>query len=92
MVVYTASEGQNNIVYKVSDMSSISFGTRQTLLAQRVNNATSTKQSFTDDIVILASTGKTAKGVLLKLRLQDDQHDKTTERPINKYSGRLRCQ
>ena len=75
MVVYTASEGQNNIVYKVSDLSSISFGPRRILLAQRVNNATSTKQSSTDDIVILASTGKTAKGVRLKLRSQGDQHE-----------------
>ncbi|MCK5462682.1 MAG: hypothetical protein KAI95_06685, partial [Bacteroidales bacterium] len=61
--------------YKVSDLSSISFGPRRILLAQRVNNATSTKQSFTDDIVILASTGKTAKGVRLKLRSQGDQHE-----------------
>lgn len=72
MVVYTASEGQNNIVYKVSDLSSISFGPRRMLLAQRVNNITSTKQGFTDEIVILASTEKIAKGVRLKLRSQGD--------------------
>lgn len=75
MVVYTAREGQNNIVYKVSNLSSISFGHRRILLTQRVNNATSTKQSFNDDIVILASTRKTAKGVRLKLQSRGNQHE-----------------
>ena len=63
-VIYTASEGNNNIVYKESSTSNISFGSQMTLISGSNNNVTSSKQNFTDEIVILASNGSTTKSVL----------------------------
>jgi hypothetical protein len=54
-VTYTADTGGNNIVTKTSPMSSISFGSAQTLGSGAFNNATSTKQNVSTDIVILWS-------------------------------------
>src|SRR3990172_940572 len=68
IVEYTADRGGNDIVYKESGLSSIAFGARQTLLVGSFNNASSTKQNFTSELVILASsypTVATATGVLL---------------------------
>ena len=63
-IVYTSSEGFNNIVYKESPISSIAFGPQQTLITGGVNNATSTKQNWTNEVVILASNGSnSAPGV-----------------------------
>jgi hypothetical protein len=63
-VIYTASEGNNNIVYKESSTSSISFGSQMTLISGSNNNVTSTKQNFTNEVVILASNGSTTASVL----------------------------
>ena len=63
-VIYTTSEGGGDIVYKESPVSSISFGSRQTLMAGPLNNATSTKQNWTDSLVVLAANGD-AHGVLI---------------------------
>ena len=63
-IVYTSSEGNNNIIYKQSALSPISFGSRQTLITGGINDATSTKQNYTDSVVILGSNGSIAKGVL----------------------------
>src|SRR3990172_11510675 len=68
IVAYTADTGGNDIVYKESALSSIAFGARQTLLVGSFNNASSTKQNFTSELVILASSYPsvaTATGVLL---------------------------
>ena len=51
-VIYTGS----GIVYKESPVSSISFGSAQTLISGSVNNATSTKQNWTNSLVVLAAT------------------------------------
>jgi len=64
MVVYTSSEGYNNIVYKETSTSTISFGSRQTLMSGSFNNATSTKQNYNGEIVILAASSTHAAGVL----------------------------
>ncbi|WP_299761769.1 LamG-like jellyroll fold domain-containing protein [uncultured Pontibacter sp.] len=64
-VVYTSSDSGGNILYRESSMSSISFGSQMTLISgSSYNNATSTKDNFTDDIVILASSSSEAAGVL----------------------------
>ena len=63
-VVYTATEGNNSIVYKQSPTAAISFGSRTTLITGKSNNVTSTKQNFTDQVVILASDGTNAEGIL----------------------------
>jgi hypothetical protein len=59
-IVYTASEGFNNIVYKDSALSSISFGPRQTMMAASFNDVTSTKQNWTDSLVVVASNSVNA--------------------------------
>ena len=63
LYVYTSAEGYNNTVYRTSSTSSISFGARQTLITGGVNDTTSTKQNYTNDIVILASSATNAQGV-----------------------------
>jgi len=54
-VIYTTAEGGGDIVYKESLISSISFGSRQTLMTSGLNNPTSTKQNWTSSLVVLAS-------------------------------------
>ncbi|MBN2308626.1 MAG: T9SS C-terminal target domain-containing protein [Candidatus Hydrogenedentes bacterium] len=56
MVVYTSGRA-NAIVCRASDATRIAFGPRQVLMRceTRANNATSTKQNVTDEVVILAS-------------------------------------
>jgi hypothetical protein len=63
IVAYTTNEGGGDIVYRVSPLDNIAFGARQVLIGGSVNNVTSTKQNFTDNVVFLASGGS-AKGVL----------------------------
>ena len=61
-VIYTGS----GIVYKESPVSSISFGSAQTLMSGgSLNNATSTKQNWTNTLVVLAEGGGQANGVLV---------------------------
>ena len=62
-VVYTSSEGLNDIVSKESAASSINLGARETLMTGGLNNATSTKQNWTNEVVILASSGSSTSGV-----------------------------
>ncbi|HEX5076793.1 MAG TPA: LamG-like jellyroll fold domain-containing protein, partial [Gemmatimonadaceae bacterium] len=54
-LVYTASESFNPIVYRDSALDPISFGPRQTLTSNALNDVTSTKQNWTDRVVVLAS-------------------------------------
>jgi hypothetical protein len=64
-VVYTDNSGSAaDIVYRQSPISSISFGVKHTLISGTNNNVTSTKQNYTDEVVILASTTSTAVGVI----------------------------
>jgi hypothetical protein len=63
-VVYSL-EGGGDILYKESFTSSISFGSQLTLITGGLySNATSTKDNFTSEIVILASDNTKAVGVL----------------------------
>ena len=66
IVVYT-SYRDNEIICKTSKANPISFGKRQTLIMgkKNVNNVTSTKQNFTNEVVILASESGTVRGVQL---------------------------
>ncbi len=65
LVIYTASNVDSDIVFKESLASSIQFGNRQTLLTGPLNNVSSIKDNFTDDLVLIASTIGTMHGVLL---------------------------
>ncbi len=61
-VVYTSSEGFNPIIYKESALAPISFGPRQTLLGAAFNDASSTKQNWTDSLAIVASNASNSIG------------------------------
>jgi len=62
-VVYTSSEGLNDIVRRESSTAAIAFGNSQTLLLGGLNNAASTKQNYADELVVLASSSSAAAGV-----------------------------
>ena len=64
---YTTNENGGDIVYHVSPANVINFAPRQVLISGSVNNVTSTKQNFTNDVVFLASGGSSAKGALFTL-------------------------
>ncbi len=70
MVIYS-SYRDNQIVCKTSGTKTISFSERHILMAGipekgRINNATSTKQNFNNEIVIMASEPGIVKGVRLE--------------------------
>lgn len=65
-VIYTQKDGGSDIVYKESSTSSINFPDRQQYLrfgTTDYNNVSSTKQNYTDSVVVLFSTGTTGSGV-----------------------------
>ncbi|MHC4098080.1 MAG: hypothetical protein ACYSU3_18725 [Planctomycetota bacterium] len=65
-VFYTASEGSNNIVYKQSPISQISFdGAPLTLMSGSSNNVSSTKDNVTDEAVVISSGSNNAYGVII---------------------------
>jgi hypothetical protein len=66
-IVYTSSETGGNILYKETSTSNISFGAETILLQGTYNNATSTKENYNSDIVILAgdTVHMRAAGILL---------------------------
>lgn len=66
LVAYTL---RDEIVYRESSLETIVFGPPKTLIKKdgaRVNNVTSTKENFGDEIVILGSTATTAEGVRVR--------------------------
>ena len=63
-VLYTEATNGGNIVYKYASTSNISFSSLITLKAGSFNNVTSTKQNFTDAVVILFSADTTWSGVV----------------------------
>jgi hypothetical protein len=64
-VIFTASDAGGNILYRESPTSSIAFGSTNILMSGGTwNNATSTKQNYSNEIVILAGNGSSAAGVL----------------------------
>ncbi len=65
-VIYTHQDGGGNIYYKESSTSSIAFGQQLTLISGTYDNATSAKDNFTSEVVILASSKTQAVGVLAK--------------------------
>jgi len=60
-VYYTSSTSGGSILFKESELSAIAFGPRRTLMSGLLNNATSTKTNWTDQVVILAA----GRGVLI---------------------------
>lgn len=64
-VIYTSGDSGGSILYRESAISPISFSPELTLISGgKYNNPTSTKDNFTSDIVVLASSSTQAVGVL----------------------------
>ncbi|TPE44237.1 T9SS type A sorting domain-containing protein [Pontibacter mangrovi] len=64
VVVYTLSDGGDNIAYKDSPTDNIAFGQEHILMSGgSYNNVTSTKANYSGQTVILASSGLQAFGV-----------------------------
>jgi hypothetical protein len=76
-VVYTSGTSGSNIIFKESPTSSIHFGSRQTLMSSSLNDATSTKENWTDGVVILAS-GSSVHGALILSDLSTTTTSTTT--------------
>ncbi|MEI6949909.1 T9SS type A sorting domain-containing protein [Paraflavisolibacter sp. H34] len=65
-VVYTSVENGGDILYKESPLSNISFGATKTLLSGNYNNATSTHQTYSNEVVVLATNqdNNRAEGII----------------------------
>lgn len=64
LLVYATDSGFFPIVCKTSSTSNIQFSSREILLTDSLGNATSTKDKYTNEVVILASNDTICKGVL----------------------------
>jgi hypothetical protein len=54
--VYVETEGWANIKYRTSDASQISFGDELILMAGSLSDPSSTKQTFVDELIVIATT------------------------------------
>jgi outer membrane biosynthesis protein TonB len=70
ILIYTnaanSNSGGGEIVYRESPLDAIQIGARRTLIATKTNDATTTKNPVTNEVVVIASSGSTAKSVLLR--------------------------
>ena len=66
IIAYTSSENGGNIYYKESSMDNISLGARQTLISGSLNNVSSVKGNFTDEVVAIAAGGSKVKSVMFR--------------------------
>ena len=69
VVIYTDFNGGGNIRFRTSDARDIDFGPIEILMpALNLNDATTTKQSFLDELIVLSTTippGRQLVGVSL---------------------------
>jgi hypothetical protein len=56
IIAHTTTEGGGDIVYHVSPLDNISISTRQRLIAGKVNNVTTTKQTSNNEVAFLADS------------------------------------
>ncbi len=63
IVAYSPRDGGGDTVYRESPLGNISFGTKQVLIPGSNNNVTSTKYTSSNEIVFLAGSSSTARGV-----------------------------
>ena len=66
IVAYTSSESGGKIYFKETSMNTISFGARQTLISGSVNNVSSIKGTFTDEVVAIAAGGSKVKSAMFR--------------------------
>ncbi len=62
-VIYTSSEGNNDIVYKQTALSPIAFGSLQTLRSGGFNDVSSTKQTISNEFVTIFYDGSNVQGM-----------------------------
>ena len=87
-VIYTSDTYGGDIVYKESLMSEISFCEQHTLIKGNYNYATSSKQNYTEDIVILASNETHVVGVLATDAMRDTGKPSVCNpEPINTFTA-----
>ncbi len=65
LVAYTEATGGGDIVYRESDISNIQFGNKTTVLPGGLNDVSSTRESFGDELVFISSKGTTVHGAWL---------------------------
>ncbi|WP_159439873.1 InlB B-repeat-containing protein [Pontibacter lucknowensis] len=63
-VIYTASNNGGNIQYKESSTSTISFSSEMTLMRGNYNDASSSKDNYTSDVVVMATSSSSVVSVL----------------------------
>jgi hypothetical protein len=63
-VIYTSSEGYNNIVYKQSPLTTITFSSRATLRSGSFNDASGMKANYTAEQVVLYGSSSEVAGQL----------------------------
>ena len=81
LIAYRNTDTSGPIVYRESPLSSIAFGSRQTLIpGTALNNVSSTKQNFTEKVVLIAAGNGVLAGVLLSSTGVQNQ-------PPNVYAG-----
>jgi hypothetical protein len=64
-VVYSAAVNYANIMVRTASMADLRFGSAQTLMSGSFNDATSTKENWTGQVVGLASTVTTARAFVI---------------------------
>ncbi|MFD1506949.1 Ig-like domain-containing protein, partial [Georgenia yuyongxinii] len=64
-VIYSAAVNYADIMTRTASMADLSFGAAQTLMSGRFNNATSTKENWTGQVVGLASGVTTARAFVI---------------------------
>ncbi len=63
IVAYSPSDSGGDTVYKESPLGTISFGAKKVLISGKNNNVTSAKSVSSNEIVFLAGTSSTVRGV-----------------------------
>jgi hypothetical protein len=63
IVAYSPKDGGGTTIYRESPLGNISFGPVQTLISGSNNNVTSTKYTSSNEIVFLAGSSSTVRGV-----------------------------
>ena len=86
IVAYTATEGGGNILYRESPMDVIAFGARKTLISGTVNNVSSTEQPFTDELVVIAAGGSSARGTRVVIARPPEPEPEPIPSPLYEVS------
>ena len=82
IVAYTQSDSGGKIYFKESPLQDISFGPRQTLMSGSLNNVSSVKAPFVDEVVAIAASGSKASGAIFQFDDPVSPAPPTNQAPI----------